>query len=53
MSVGYQAGSVVLGGFTPMLATSAVLWSGGASWSLMALVAAGTGSALIPARAPY
>ncbi|GAA1262623.1 hypothetical protein [Streptomyces javensis] len=53
VSVGYQAGSVVLGGFTPMLATSVVLWSGGASWSLMALVAAGTGSALIPARAPY
>ncbi|MEU8876624.1 hypothetical protein AB0D24_36880 [Streptomyces javensis] len=42
LSVGYQAGSVALGGFTPMPATSVVLWSGGASWSLMALVAAGT-----------
>ncbi|MGP3944771.1 MFS transporter [Streptomyces sp. 6N106] len=41
VSIGYQAGSVVLGGFTPMLATSVILWSGGASWSLMLLVAAG------------
>ncbi|GAA1065584.1 hypothetical protein [Streptomyces asiaticus] len=41
MSIGYQASSVVLGGFTPTLATSVVLWSGGASWSLMVLVAAG------------
>jgi MHS family shikimate/dehydroshikimate transporter-like MFS transporter len=41
VSIGYQAGSVVLGGFTPLLATSVTLWSGGASWSLMLLVAAG------------
>ncbi|GAA1701403.1 MFS transporter [Streptomyces yatensis] len=41
VSIGYQAGSVVLGGFTPMLATSVIVWSDGASWSLMLLVAAG------------
>ncbi|MGK3107041.1 hypothetical protein [Streptomyces sp. WAC05858] len=41
VSIGDQAGSVVLGGFTPMPATSVILWSGGPSWSLMLLVAAG------------
>ncbi|MFC7340190.1 MFS transporter [Saccharopolyspora griseoalba] len=41
VSIGYQAGSVLLGGFTPLLATSLILWSGGASWSVAALVAAG------------
>ncbi|RRO20335.1 MFS transporter [Saccharopolyspora rhizosphaerae] len=41
LSIGYQMGSVLLGGFTPLLATSLLLWSGGASWSVALLVAAG------------
>lgn len=40
-SIGYQTGSVLLGGFTPLLATSLILWSGGESWSVAALVATG------------
>jgi MFS family permease len=39
VSIGYQAGSVLLGGFTPLLATSLVLWSGGDSWPVILLVA--------------
>jgi MFS transporter, MHS family, shikimate and dehydroshikimate transport protein len=39
VSIGYQAGSVLLGGFTPLLATSLVLWSGGDSWPVVLLVA--------------
>ncbi|GAA0504515.1 MFS transporter [Saccharopolyspora subtropica] len=42
VSIGYQTGSVLLGGFTPLLATSLILWSGGASWSVAALVAVGS-----------
>ncbi|TWF96078.1 MFS transporter [Saccharopolyspora dendranthemae] len=41
LSIGYQMGSVLLGGFTPLLATSLILWSGGNSWSVAVLVAAG------------
>jgi MHS family shikimate/dehydroshikimate transporter-like MFS transporter len=41
VSIGYQAGSVLLGGFTPLLATSLILWSDGAAWSVMVLIAAG------------
>ncbi|TDD81358.1 MFS transporter [Saccharopolyspora karakumensis] len=48
LSIGYQMGSVLLGGFTPLLATSLILWSGGQSWSVAVLVAAG---ALIAAAA--
>ena len=38
VSIGYQAGSVTLGGFTPLLATSLILWSGGDSWPVILLV---------------
>ncbi|WP_433871921.1 MFS transporter [Saccharopolyspora sp. CA-218241] len=48
LSIGYQVGSVLLGGFTPLLATSLILWSGGAAWSVAALIAVG---ALIAAAA--
>lgn len=41
VSIGYQTGSVLLGGFTPLLATSLIMWSGGASWSVAILIAAG------------
>ncbi|CAM02398.1 metabolite-proton symporter [Saccharopolyspora erythraea NRRL 2338] len=41
VSIGYQIGSVLLGGFTPLLATSLIMSTGGASWSVAALVAAG------------
>lgn len=41
LSIGYQTGSVVLGGFTPLAATSLILWSGGSAWPVIALVAAG------------
>ncbi|MER5387779.1 MFS transporter [Saccharopolyspora sp. NPDC002686] len=50
VSIGYQIGSVLLGGFTPLLATSLIMWSGGASWSVAALVAAG---ALIAAASMF
>jgi MFS transporter, MHS family, shikimate and dehydroshikimate transport protein len=38
MSIGYQAASVVLGGFTPLVASSLVLWSSGAAWPVIMLV---------------
>lgn len=41
LSIGYQTGSVVLGGFTPLAAASLILWSGGDPWPVIALVAAG------------
>jgi MFS transporter, MHS family, shikimate and dehydroshikimate transport protein len=46
VSIGYQAGSVLLGGFTPLLATSLVVWADGSSWPVVLLVA---GTSLIAA----
>ncbi|MBQ0924258.1 MFS transporter [Saccharopolyspora endophytica] len=50
LSIGYQMGSVLLGGFTPLLATSLILWSGGQSWSVAVLVAAGALIAAVAMR---
>lgn len=41
MSIGYQIVSVCLGGFTPLLASMLIVWSGGAIWSI-ALLLGGT-----------
>jgi MFS family permease len=38
MSIGYQVASVVLGGLTPLVASSLLLWSGGAVWPVAALI---------------
>ncbi|MEV4730709.1 MFS transporter [Saccharopolyspora sp. NPDC049426] len=50
LSIGYQMGSVLLGGFTPLLATSLILWSGGKSWSVAVLVASGALIAAVAMR---
>jgi metabolite-proton symporter len=39
VSIGYQAGSVLLGGFTPLLATSLVVWADGSAWPVVLMVA--------------
>jgi hypothetical protein len=38
MSIGYQVASVVLGGLTPLVASSLMLWSGGVVWPVVALI---------------
>jgi MFS transporter, MHS family, shikimate and dehydroshikimate transport protein len=38
MSIGYQVASVVLGGLTPLVASSLILWSSGAVWPVVALI---------------
>lgn len=39
VSIGYQAASILLGGLTPLIASSLLLWSGGSSWPIIAMVA--------------
>jgi MHS family shikimate/dehydroshikimate transporter-like MFS transporter len=39
VSIGYQAASILLGGLTPLIASSLLLWSGGHSWPIIAMVA--------------
>jgi MFS transporter, MHS family, shikimate and dehydroshikimate transport protein len=46
VSIGYQAASILLGGLTPMIATSLTIWAGGKSWPVALMVAV---SALIAA----
>ncbi|MFE7423733.1 MFS transporter [Rhodococcus sp. NPDC057529] len=39
VSIGYQAASILLGGLTPLIASSLLLWSGGSSWPIIVMVA--------------
>lgn len=40
-SLGYQMGAVLGGGFSPLIATALLGWSGGASWPISAYLVAG------------
>lgn len=40
MSIGYQTASVTLGGLTPLIASSLILWFNGAVWPVVAFISA-------------
>ena len=51
MSIGYQIASVTLGGLTPLIASSLILWFDGAVWPVVAFICAGCAIAAISVAA--